>query len=217
VESNFLKVCQRPFGRLLVVASVPLLFAGGLPSNQSHGPVTPTQHVAAVIDEALAYLRAEDLDRSAVRAGIDAVIDRHFDFRTMSQSVLSAHWHTASPEEQRGFVQYFSDYLGVIYRTKIEAYTNQRIEYLSEKIRGDRAKVDIAIVSDTGRTPVSFRLRDNEGEWLAYDVVIDGISLVKNYKAMFDAIIKAEGMDGLQRDIEARIAAYKESHRINED
>ena len=130
----------------------------------------------------------------------------------MSQSVLATNWQSASTEEKRQFVEFFSQYLEDTYRNKIEAYTNQRVEYLSEQIRRDRAVVDTEIVTDTTRIPVTYRLKNNQGQWYAYDVIIEGVSLVSNYRNTFNAIIKAEGMDGLLLDLEGRIANYKDKH-----
>jgi phospholipid transport system substrate-binding protein len=157
-------------------------------------------------------LRKEGLTREQRWREIGRIINKSFDFRSMSQSVLATNWREATAEEKRQFVEYFSQYLEDTYRTKIEAYTNQRIEYVSEQVRKDRAVVDTEIVTDQARIPVTYRLKNNDGEWFAYDVVIEGVSLVSNYRSIFSAIIKAEGMDGLLTDLEGRIANYKAKH-----
>ena len=127
----------------------------------------------------------------------------------MSQSVLASNWQEATTEEKRQFVEFFSQYLEDTYRTKIESYTNQSVEYIGEHIRKDRATVDTAILTDAARIPVTYRLKNNDGTWFAYDVIIEGVSLVNNYRNTFNAIIKAEGMNGLLIDLEGRIADYK--------
>ncbi|MEQ8662707.1 MAG: ABC transporter substrate-binding protein, partial [Gammaproteobacteria bacterium] len=129
-----------------------------------------------------------------------------------SQSVLASNWQEATPEEKRQFVEFFSQYLEDTYRTKIESYTDQSVEYLGEHIRKDRATVDTEIVTTSTRIPVTYRLKNNDGEWFAYDVIIEGVSLVNNYRNTFNAIIKAEGMSGLLLDLEGRIDDYKAKH-----
>ena len=130
----------------------------------------------------------------------------------MSQSVLATNWQAATKEEKRQFVEFFSQYLEDTYRTRIESYTNQRIDYAKETIKGDRAVVETFIVADSNRIPVNYKLKNNDGEWFAYDVVIEGVSLVNNYRNTFDAIVKSQGMDGLLKDLEGRITNYKATH-----
>jgi phospholipid transport system substrate-binding protein len=157
-------------------------------------------------------LKNENLEREAKWSEVGRIIYDGFDFRSMSQSVLATNWRTATPEEKRQFVEYFTQYLEATYRDKIEAYTNQRVEYLNESIRGDRAVVDTVILTDSTQIPVSYKLRLNEDGWHTYDVVIEGVSLVNNYRSTFTAIIKSEGMEGLLNDMQARIDRYKAKH-----
>ena len=173
---------------------------------------TQTEAVNDAVSQVLRILKNESYDREQRWTEIGRVIDARFDFRSMSQSVLSSNWRTATTEEKRQFVEFFSQYLEDTYRTQIESYSNQSVEYVGEQIRKDRAIVDTVIVTDTNRIPVTYRLKDNEGEWFCYDVIIEGVSLVNNYRNTFNAIIKSEGMDGLLLDLEGRIADYKAKH-----
>ena len=109
-------------------------------------------------------------------------------------------------------MEYFAQYLEATYRDKIEAYTNQRVEYMNESVRGDRAVVDTIIMTDATQIPVTYKLKLNDEGWFAYDVVIEGVSLVNNYRSTFSAIIKSEGMEGLLTDLQGRIERYKAEH-----
>ncbi|MGH8597825.1 MAG: MlaC/ttg2D family ABC transporter substrate-binding protein [Gammaproteobacteria bacterium] len=173
---------------------------------------SPTAAVREAVDRIIVILQRKDA-REAKWVEIGAIIDAHFDFRSMSQSVLATNWQAATKEEKRQFVEYFSQYLEDTYRTKIEAYTNQRVEYGAETITGLRATVNTFIVTDANRIPVNYKLRKNADDWYAYDVVIEGVSLVNNYRNTFDAIVQSEGMPGLLRDLEGRIAAHRKAHR----
>jgi phospholipid transport system substrate-binding protein len=189
------------------------LFCIVLVGRVSAAPMTPTETVQAAISEVLAILKEhQGADREQRWQAIGRVINAKFDFRSMSQSVLARSWRAATPEEKRQFVEYFSQYLEDTYRTKIESYTDQKVEYISEQVRKDRAVVETEIVTAQARVPVTYRLKNNDGRWFAYDVVIEGVSLVNNYRNTFSAIIKAEGMDGLLTDLEGRIANYKAKH-----
>lgn len=171
---------------------------------------TPMGRVKDSIDRVIAILKDQTLDRETRWQRISTVIDEGFDFRSMSQSVLATHWKEATPEERERFTEFFSQYIEETYRSKIEAYTDEEIRYGSEVIRGDRAIVETVIVTKTAEIPVNFKLKNNEGKWFAYDVVIEGVSLVANYRSTFNAIVKNEGMDGLLADIQRRVDKYKQ-------
>ena len=176
---------------------------------------SPTDTVKEAIDDVLQVLKNEAYDREQRWLEIGRIIDARFDFRSMSQSVLATNWRAATTEEKRQFVDFFSQYLEDTYRTKIEAYTDQKVVYISEQVRKDRAIVDTEIVTDQNRIPITYRLKNNDGTWFVYDVIIEGVSLVNNYRNTFNAIIKAEGIDGLLTNLESRISAYKVEHGIS--
>ena len=196
--------------RLLTgAAGFLVLVAVAVSGVETGSGLGPKERVQRKVSAILAILRDGDLSREERWEAIGDVVDQSFDFRAMSQSVLATTWREAGPEEKRRFVEYFSQYLEETYRTKIERYTNERIEFENETIAGNRAVVDTVIITDANRIPVTYRMRLDEGEWYAYDVVIEGISLVNNYRSTFAAIVKAEGIDGLLGDLQVRIDAYK--------
>jgi phospholipid transport system substrate-binding protein len=185
---------------------------------------TPTARVKDSVDKVITVLNDKSLGTEESWAKIGLVINDSFDFRSMSQSVLATNWKKATPEERQQFVVFFSQYLEDTYRTKIEAYTNQKVEYVGETIRGKRAVVETLILTDSTEIPVNYKLKNNDGNWFAYDVVIEGVSLVSNYRNTFAAIVKNDGMDGLLLDIQTRINKYKASQKaqpttvdVNED
>lgn len=173
---------------------------------------SPTDVVRQTVEKIITALQREEPSREAKWAEIGRLIDANFDFRSMSQSVLATNWQAATKEEKRQFVEYFAQYLEDTYRKKIEAYTNQRVEYSKETVKQERAVVDTFIVTAAKRIPVNYKLKLNDGQWTAYDVNIEGFSLVNDFRNTFDAIVKSEGMDGLLRDLEGRIANYKAHH-----
>ena len=185
---------------------------------------TPTARVKDSVDKVITILKDKEIAREDRWSRIGLVINDSFDFRSMSQSILATNWKKATPEERQQFVVFFSQYLEDTYRTKIEAYTNQKVEYTGETIRGKRAVVETLIITDSTEIPVNYKLKNNDGNWFAYDVVIEGVSLVSNYRSTFAAIVKNDGMEGLLLDIEGRINKYKASQQeqpastnINED
>ena len=174
----------------------------------------PTARVKDSVEKVISILKDGTLERELRWKSIGNVINQSFDFRSMSQSILATNWRTATPAEREKFVEFFSQYLEETYRTKIEAYTNQKVEYISETINGKRAVVETLIITDNTEIPVNYKLKNNDGIWFAYDVIIEGISLVSNYRSTFSAIVKNDGMDGLLNDIQMRIDKHKSSNQI---
>lgn len=173
---------------------------------------TPTARVKDSVNQVVAILKDSSLDRDTKWRRIAEVIDEGFDFRSMSQSVLATRWQDASQAERRQFIQFFSEYIEEVYRSKIESYSDQRVVYKDEVIHGDRAVVRTMIITSNTQIPIDFKLKNNDGEWYAYDVVIEGISLIANYRSTFAVIAKDEGMDGLLENIRDRIEQYKRKY-----
>ncbi len=172
----------------------------------------PMGRVKDTTDRVISILKDDSLGREARWDKIAALIYEGFDFRSMSQSVLATQWRRATEEERKKFTEFFSQYIEATYRSKIEAYTNQRIIYKDEVIKGNLGVVETIIIAGGTEIPVNYKLRKNENSWYAHDVVIEGVSLIANYRSTFAAIVKNEGMDGLMSDIQRRIQRYKEDN-----
>ncbi len=170
---------------------------------------TPMARVKDSVGRVITILKDKSIDRETSWRQIADVIDDGFDFRSMSQSVLATNWKKATPEERARFTEFFSQYIEETYRSRIQAYTNEEIIYKDEVVRGKRAVVETIIKTDSTEIPVNYKLKNNDGEWYAYDVIVEGVSLVNNYRNTFAVIVKNEGMDGLLSDIQRRIDRYK--------
>ncbi len=188
-----------------------LLFLGFVPSILAQQFATPTEQVKDSVTKVLNVLKDPTLDRNAKWEKVGGIINERFDFRSMSQSILATNWKRATPEEREQFVEYFSQYIEETYRDKIEAYDNQEIKFVDEKIYGKRALVKMLIVAEGIEIPIDFRVKNNDGEWFSYDVVIEGVSLVNNYRNTFSTIVKNEGMEGLLNDIKRRVDKHKKN------
>ena len=169
----------------------------------------PTDRVRQAVDGILTVLQDNQLEREQRWQEIGAIIRERFDIEAMSQSVLATNWKKATPEEKRDFIEFFSQYLENTYRQKIEGYTDEEVLFTGETVKGERATVETAIVTDTSTIPVLYKMRQNNGEWFAYDVVVEGVSLVRNYRDTFAAIVRSEGMDGLILSLQDSIEQYK--------
>jgi phospholipid transport system substrate-binding protein len=192
------------FGLALVAAAVVLTTSGaawaGPPTDQLRGRV---ERVLRVLEDPTLKQEARTAER---RAAIRTIAFEIFDFRELSQRALARHWQARTPAERDEFVQLFADLLERSYVGKIELYSGgERIQYNAETIEGDQATVRTRIVTKGGtEIPVDYRMHRVGDRWLVYDVSIEGVSLVSNYRAQFNKIIQTASFRGLVDKLKAK-------------
>lgn len=162
----------------------------------------PTQQVKQTVDKVLDILRNKELKRpektAERRVAIRKVIDERFDFDEMAIRSLAVHWRGRTAEEKKEFVPLFTDLLERSYIKKIESYTDEDVLYISERINGEYSEVDTKIVTKRKvEIPIKYKLLKKNAKWEVYDVVIEGVSLVNNYRTQFNKIIRTESYDAL--------------------
>ena len=169
----------------------------------------PTDQLKGRIDRVLKILDPEakqDGKSEERRAAIRKVAQETFDFREISQRSLARHWQVRTAAERDDFVELFTDLLERSYIGQIEQYSGgERIFYLGETIEGDLAQVRTKLVTkQSTEIPVDYRLHRRGDTWLVYDVAIEGVSLVSNYRAQFDRIIRSSSFKGLAEKLKAK-------------
>ena len=190
---------------LLMTAMAMVLTTGatawaGAPTEQLRGRV---DRVLRVLEDSQLKPEARALDR---REAVRAIAEEIFDFRELSQRSLGPHWKARTPAERDEFVQLFADLLERSYIDKIEIYSGaERIQYTGEALDGEQATVRTRIVTKQGtEIPVDYRMRRVDERWLVYDVAIEGVSLVANYRAQFNKIIQRSTFQGLLAQLVAK-------------
>lgn len=166
---------------------------------------SPTEDVRSSVDAILVILQNGELDVQQKRADISKIINKRFDFRAMSQRTLATNWKKTSDEEKKQFTALFSQLIESSYVGKIEAYTNEKVEYPGEKVKGKKALVETLILTSSADIPVNYKLYQKGDQWLVYDVIIEGVSLISNYRSSYQEIMKDEGFDGLLNKMQAKI------------
>ncbi len=165
------------------------------------GEGTPTQAVKETIDEVLAVLGDQALKDSTReterREKLEAIIGQRFDYEEMAKRTLSAEWKKISAKKQQEFVGLFQQFLSQSYAGNVDGYSGEQIEYLKERLKGDFAEVQTKVVSSKVQIPLDYRLLKKNEKWGVYDVIIDGVSLTKNYRGQFSRIIKSSSFEGL--------------------
>ena len=166
---------------------------------------TPTGRCKDSINKVLELVKDKSLSTEVRWSRIKDVIDNSFDFQSMSQSVLATNWKKATLGERDQFIDYFSKHLFNTYRGIIESYTDEKIRYEKETIDGDRAVVDTVVVTKTAEIPVNYKLKNNDGVWFAYDVEIEGASLINKYRNEYGTIFNNAGMNGVLEHIKSTL------------
>ena len=162
--------------------------------------------VRTSVDGILDILKKGDtMDKAARRSAMEAIIDERFDFRAMSQRTLATNWKKASDAEKQEFTDLFSQLIQSSYVGKLEAYTNETVEYVTEKTKGRKALVETVIKTASADIPLNYKMYSKDGNWLVYDVIIEGVSLISNYRSSYQTIVKQEGFDGLMAKMKAKI------------
>lgn len=165
-----------------------------VPSRVSAGE--PTIQVKQTVDAVLDILKNKELKKPEKteqrRAQIRNAVSGRFDFGEMAKRSLALHWKKRTPEEQSEFVPLFTDLIENTYIRKIERYQDEKVVYRDEKIEGTYATVKTDIVTTKeAQIPIEYRLMKEGDQWKAYDVIIEGVSLVNNYRNQFNSIIRS--------------------------
>ncbi len=164
----------------------------------------PTNLMKQTIDKVIDILKNKELKKAEKtnerRVAIRKVVGERFDFEEMAKRSLALHWKKRTPEERKEFVPLFSDLLERSYIKKIEGYTDEKFLYTDEKIDVDYAVVNTRIITKRNvEIPIEYRLLNKNGKWEVYDVVIEGVSLVNNYRNQFNKIIRKDSYEELVR------------------
>jgi phospholipid transport system substrate-binding protein len=165
----------------------------------SAGSMDPMDTIKGPIDAAIAILNDPQYKNAGTKADqrdkIWSAVKPMFDFRLISRRAVGGHWDKFSDTEKTQFSDVFADFLGNTYIDKIQGeYHNEKIVYLSQALASGRyAEVKTQILREAVQIPVYYRLiKNNEDSWHVYDIIVEGVSLVKNYRTQFASILKKE-------------------------
>jgi phospholipid transport system substrate-binding protein len=193
--------------RLLMLCTVMLgLIWGGAFASQA--PQTLVEETANLM---LSKLK-EEKDVIAAQPNriyelVDQIVIPHFDFEYMSQLVLAKYWRRATPKQRQAFTEEFKQLLVRTYATSLNEYTDQKLTYLPYRESSNREEALVkSEVDQPGGfpIPINYRLHEKGGEWKVFDVVIDGVSLVTNYRTSFANEIRSGDLDSLIKTLADR-------------
>lgn len=169
------------------------------------GAGAPTDQLREYSDHVLKVLDDPNLKPQDRRAAVRKIAIEIFDLSETARRALGRHWQGRTPAEREEFVQLFADLLERTYIARIDEYGGERIRYVGESIDGDYAIVRARILTKKGaEVPVESRMLRRAERWMIYDVLIENISLINNYRAQFDRIIRTSSFGELLRRLKEK-------------
>lgn len=175
---------------LILLAAV--MWTGAVADRADAGEATEVMR--GTIDEVLRILADKDLKQPAKanerRQLLEKVVGERFDYQEMSRRSLGAAWNNLSEKEKQEFVGLFQTLLVNTYADKIESYTGDGVQYVNERNEKEYAEVRTKVLTGKTEIPLDYRLLHKGPDWRVYDVVVDGVSLVNNYRGQFSKILR---------------------------
>ncbi len=174
----------------------------------------PTATLKPVLNDLTSVLADENLKgpahRDERRNKIMSLIKRGFDFREMSKRILGKTWRQIDDKERDHFVVLMTKLLENVYIGKLEGYTGQTIEFVEERVKGERAQVTTLIDDNNNKIPVHYIMNKTDSGWMVYDINIEGVSLVRNYQEQFKSILRKDDYKGLVQVLEDKNRSFQQ-------
>ena len=192
---------------LLACLLVLFMYQGSVIAVESG---SATEAIKETIDQVLVilgdekYKQPEHIDEG--RAALEKVITQRFDYEEMGKRTLGREWKKLNPGQQKEFIELFQQFLANTYAGNVDGFTGEQVEYIKERRKGKFAEVQTKVISKKLTIPLDYRLLKNSNSWRVYDVIIDGVSLVKNFRGQFSRIIKGTGFEGLLDKLRSKTA-----------
>jgi phospholipid transport system substrate-binding protein len=181
---------------LVAVLTVPPASAGA-----------PTDQLKAQVDRVLKLMDDPTLKDKPKdkRVAVRRVADDIFDFGETAKRSLGRHWADRTQAERDEFVKLFGDLLERSYISKIELYGGEKIQYVGDKVEGEQASVMSKLLTKTNtEVPIEYRMLKKGERWLVYDVIIEGVSLISNYRTQFNKIIQTSSYNELVNKLKTK-------------
>lgn len=179
----------------------------------------PQDRLKTGIDKVIAILSDASLKGAAKRADrqhkLRTVADSFFDWRELSRRAAAEHWSKFNTKQQDDFVVAFSELLQKTYIRKLEKYNNEKVAYLGEQIADNQAFLKTQVAMKDKTIPINYVMIKHD-QWMVYDVVVEGVSLVKNYRTQFAKILTRDTPEALIQRIKDKIAALDAGKNVDD-
>lgn len=157
----------------------------------------PQPEVEKMVNSVLEVLQNKKLDSAQKKAMVSGRVQKFLNVESMAKRTLGSYWDTATMEQRQQFSDLFVKVLEGTYLNRIDSYSGGTVKYLMQRVKDDKAIVDTVIVSNELEIPVNYLMIYRDGSWQVFDLVIEGVSLIRNYHSSYNEIIRRDGYDGL--------------------
>ena len=205
---------------LLLPLAAPARAQAPMPVSVSSDDATAS--VKTIIDQSIVVFKDRQLSAPVREQKLRAIAESHFDFQEMAKSAIGYHWKTLTPAQQAEFVPLFTTFIEDAYLSRIESYSvekiNQQIQssmiqFTKQTSTGpDYAEVFSTVVLQDRKDPiaVNYEMRHDGSEWKIYDITIDAISVIANYRNQFNRVLNSDGYDKLVSIIRQKIQGLQQ-------
>ena len=165
----------------------------------------PQEQVETMINSVLDVLQQTELSSVERKELVSGRVQRFLNVTSMSQRTLGSYWQGATEEQRQRFAGLFVKVLEGTYLNRIGDYSGGEVQYLKQRVKGNKAIIDTKIVTEDLVVPVQYKMIFDNDSWQVFDVVIEGVSLIRNYRASYGEIIRKDGYDGLFALMEQKV------------
>ena len=177
---------------------------------------TPTEELRGRVDQVIRILQRSDLQGESNatdrRTAVRRVANEIFAFEETAKRTLGRHWQERTAAEREEFTRIFADLVEHAYISKIDRYSGENVSYVGESVDADEATVRTKILTkQSSQIPVDYRMLRQGSQWRVYDVIIEGVSLIANYRAQFNKIIQTSSFENLVAKLRAKAFSAPDS------
>jgi phospholipid transport system substrate-binding protein len=169
----------------------------------------PTEAIKGMADEVIRLISdpgyQNPSQKKALRQRVKSSVDRRFDYEEMAKRSLGATWGKLSGSQRSEFVRLFAELLETSYADKVERFSGETVNYVGESRDGEYAEVRTVLLRRNDRIPMNYRMI-NKSSWVVYDVVIEGVSLVSNYRSQFQQVISQSSYSELVKRLRTKVS-----------
>jgi len=178
--------------KILLLGVFTLLFA-----VQSFALPSPQARVEKMVNSVLGVLQQTDVSEADKKAAVSGTVQEYLNVESISRRTLGTYWDGATAKQRRQFSTLFIRILEGTYLNRMEGYSDGKVKFVRERVKGNKAIVDTVVISKELEIPVQYKMIYEDGNWQIFDLVLEGISLVRNYRSSYGEIIRRSGYDGL--------------------
>ena len=202
-ETGIIITRRRPASLLALTFSAALMLTGGITVYADTSAMEMTQQF---VNQALQIMANKQLPVANRTSQLRAVLEPHFDFREMARQSLGPHWRELTEAQRQEFSNVFKNFIESAYLSKINDYSGQQVQFLRQTSLGAGFVQVHSTIVQAGKAPIpiNYLLDQKDGSWKIYDVTVDNISIIQNYRNQFNRVINDSGFDKLLADLKAK-------------